>query len=117
MPSIRLYPPRYRLLQLGQLWSVYANVAQSAGLIPYQYIEVNPYHKPQSLLPLDLRGLVPTLQYDGKPLYESAVICEFLEETYPEYGLKLLPADPYTRARMRIWIDFVSILPDSFAKL
>ena len=28
----------------------------------------------------DTHSLVPTLEYDGKPLYESNVICEFLEE-------------------------------------
>jgi glutathione S-transferase len=74
--------------------------------IPYEYIEVNPYNKPQSLLSLNPRGLVPTLQYDNKPLYESTVICEFLEEVYPEHGLKMLPNDPYDKARCRIWIDF-----------
>ena len=41
---------------------------------------VNPYHKPKSLLDLNPRGLVPTLQYHNKPLYESTVLCEFLEE-------------------------------------
>ena len=76
--------------------------------IPYQYIECNPYHKPESLLKLNPRGLVPTLQYNNKPLYESTVICEFLAEAYPNHGLKLLPEDPYLRAYMRIWIDFVS---------
>jgi glutathione S-transferase len=76
--------------------------------IPYQYIEVNPYHKPKSLLDLNSRGLVPTLQYDNKPLFESTVICEFLEEAYPDHGTPLLPKDPYDRARARIWIDFVS---------
>jgi glutathione S-transferase len=76
--------------------------------IPYQYIEVNPYHKPKSLLDLNSRGLVPSLQYDNKPLFESNVICEFLEEAYPDYGTALLPKDPYDRARARIWIDFVS---------
>ena len=75
--------------------------------IPYQYIEVNPYHKPESLLSLNPRGLVPTLQYDNKPLYESTVICEFLEDAYPDHGIRLLPSDPYLRARMRIWVDFV----------
>ncbi|QIX00375.1 hypothetical protein AMS68_005892 [Peltaster fructicola] len=75
--------------------------------IPYQYIEVNPYHKPQSLLKLNPRGLVPTLQYDSKPLFESTVVCEFLEEAYPDHGAKLLPSDPYDRARVRIWTDFV----------
>jgi len=42
--------------------------------IPFQYIEVNPYNKPESLLKLNPRGLVPTLQYDNMPLYESTVI-------------------------------------------
>ncbi|KJK66482.1 Fructosamine kinase [Aspergillus parasiticus SU-1] len=84
--------------------------------IPYQYIEVNPYHKPQSLLSLNPRGLVPTLSClvkDGgvqtaKPLYESTVILEYLEEAYPDNSPRLLPEDPYDRARVRIWIDYVT---------
>jgi glutathione S-transferase len=76
--------------------------------IPFQYIEVNPYHKPESLLKLNPRGLVPTLEYDNRPLYESTVVCEFLEEAYPDATPRLLPEDPYTRARVRIWTDFVT---------
>ena len=78
--------------------------------IPYQYIEVNPYHKPESLLKLNPRGLVPTLEYDGKPLYESTVICEFLEDAYPDHagrGVGLRPEEPYEVAKGRIWMDFV----------
>src|ERR1700760_1064024 len=74
--------------------------------IPYTYVEVNPYHKPQSLLSLNPRGLVPPLEYEGKPLYESTVVCEFLEEAFPDHGPRLLPQDPYERARCRIWTDF-----------
>jgi glutathione S-transferase len=69
-------------------------------------MQVNPYHKPESLLKLNPRGLVPTLQYDNKPLYESTVICEFLDEAYPDHKPKLLPEDPYERARTRIWTDY-----------
>lgn len=76
--------------------------------IPYEYVEVNPYHKPQSLLKLNPRGLVPTLQYDNKPLFESTVICEFLEEAYPDYKPHLLPQEPYERAQNRIWTDFTT---------
>ena len=79
--------------------------------IPYQYIEVNPYHKPDSLLSLNPRGLIPTLscptEPHAKPLYESTVILEYLEEAYPEHR-PLLPQDPYDRARARIWIDYVT---------
>jgi len=76
--------------------------------IPYQYVEVNPYHKPDSLLKLNPRGLVPTLEYEKKALYESTVIVEFLEDAYPDHGQKLLPADPFQRAISRIWTDFVT---------
>lgn len=81
--------------------------------IPYTYIEVNPYHKPDSLLQLNPRGLVPTLQVPTAsggvaPLYESTVVCEYLDETYPDHGPRLLPAHPYERARMRIWIDWIT---------
>ena len=85
--------------------------------IPYQYIEINPYHKAKSFLELNPRGLVPTLTCptgpDGrytKPLYESNIICEYLEESYrdtSEHGPSLMPSDPYEKARCRIWIDFI----------
>ena len=85
-----------------RVWSV----LEEKQIRDYQYIEVNPYHKPESLLKLNPRGLVPTLEYEGKPLYESNVILEMLEEAYPNQGASLLPKDVYQRARMRIWIDF-----------
>lgn len=37
-------------------------------------------------------------------VYESAIIDEYLEEQYPE--APLMPKDPLTRARIRIWIDY-----------
>ncbi|KAI2788440.1 hypothetical protein POX_e06456 [Penicillium oxalicum] len=80
--------------------------------IPYQYIEVNPYNKPDSLLKLNPRGLVPTLQCptepEPRPIYESTVILEYLEEAYPDHKPHFLPKDPYERARARIWIDYVT---------
>ena len=77
---------------------------------------MNPYHKPESLLKLNPRGLVPTLEYQGKPLYESAVVCEFLEDAFPSHGRKLRPDDVYQTAVMRIWSDFVTsrIIPKYF---
>ncbi|KAI1210221.1 putative glutathione-S-transferase theta, GST [Annulohypoxylon truncatum] len=80
--------------------------------IPYQYIEINPYHKGPELLRANPRGLVPTLEVaPGKALYESTVLCEYLEDHYPEYGPRILPPagkDDYTRAKARIWTDFVT---------
>jgi glutathione S-transferase len=79
--------------------------------IPYQYMEVNPYNKPESLLRINPRGLVPTLEFDGKPLYESNVVLEFLEDEYPDSGISLRPKDAYERAKARIWADFVTSMP------
>ncbi|KAF8119757.1 glutathione S-transferase [Boletus edulis] len=76
--------------------------------IPYQYKEVNPYKKEPQFLALNPKGLVPTVEYQGKALYESIVLCEFLEDAYPTYKPSLLPSDPYERARVRIWIDHVT---------
>ena len=117
--------------------------------IPYQYVEINPYKKDPSFLALNPRGLVPTIAVppsaaaagrngDGggvgsgsanspKPLYESTVICEYLDEAYPGSGSssdsgpgrsRLLPADAYERARCRLWIDHTKsrIIP-AFYKL
>ncbi|KAH8825161.1 glutathione S-transferase [Flagelloscypha sp. PMI_526] len=86
--------------------------------IPHQYVEINPYQKAPEFLALNPRGLVPTLAVpvDGsgkvlKPLYESGVVCEYLEEAFSaedKHGPKLLPEDPYERARCRLWIDHIT---------
>jgi glutathione S-transferase len=44
-------------------------------------------------------GKVPFLELDGKTLIESDVICEYLEDAYPQKPL--LPRDPLERARVR----------------
>lgn len=81
--------------------------------IPYQYVEVNPYHKPASLLSANPRGLVPTLEVSpGKSLYESTVLCEYLEDHYAGHAPNILPLagddnNDYRRARHRIWADYV----------
>lgn len=43
---------------------------------------------------------VPALIVDGRPLYESTVILEFIEECWPEPAM--LPKDPFARARVRM---------------
>jgi glutathione S-transferase len=56
-------------------------------------------------LKLNPKGVVPTLVHDGVPIIESTLICEYLDETFPEPPL--MPKDPAARARMRLWSKFV----------
>jgi glutathione S-transferase len=49
-------------------------------------------------------GRVPVLEHNGRSIYESSVISEYLEDIIPKPAL--LPADPYDRAVARFWIDF-----------
>ncbi|KAK7424836.1 hypothetical protein QQZ08_008466 [Neonectria magnoliae] len=96
--------------------------------IPHQYVEINPYKKEAEFVAMNPRGLVPTLAVavdargkNQRPLFESNIICEYLEDAYSDeasYGPHLLPSDPYERARCRLWIDHIStrIIP-AFYKL
>jgi ganglioside-induced differentiation-associated protein 1 len=56
-------------------------------------------------LKLNLKGVVPTLVHDGTPIIESTLICEYLDETFPDPPL--MPKDPAGRARMRLWSKMV----------
>jgi glutathione S-transferase len=63
------------------------------------------HHTPE-YLKLNPNGVIPLLVLeDGRSLYESGTICEYLDETYPEPPLS--PADSYRRAVMRNWIRHV----------
>lgn len=57
-------------------------------------------------------GKTPVLLVDGEPVFESAVICEFLDDVYAP---KLHPRDALERARHRGWIEFGSSLLNSIA--
>jgi ganglioside-induced differentiation-associated protein 1 len=56
-------------------------------------------------LKLNPKGVVPTLVHDGRPVIESTLICEYLDETFPEP--QLIPSDPWLQSRMRLWSKMV----------
>ncbi|OCK80640.1 glutathione S-transferase [Lepidopterella palustris CBS 459.81] len=75
--------------------------------IPYQYIEVDPYKKPQSLLEVNPRGLVPALRHGPTwSCHESSVLMEYLEDL--NVGQALLPSNPQARATCRLWSDHIN---------
>ncbi len=54
---------------------------------------------------LNPNAVVPTLVDDGIPIIESSVICEYLDEKYPQNPL--VPSDLLARARMRAWMHYI----------
>ena len=52
-------------------------------------------------------GKVPILETDHGPLAESQVICEYLEDAYPQ--VPLYPKDPMAKARVRELITVVEL--------
>ena len=57
-------------------------------------------------LALNPMGVVPTLVHDGRPVVESALICDYLDDAFAEPPLR--PADPAEQAAARHWAG----LPD-----
>ena len=77
--------------------------------VPSERIDIDLAAKPDWFLALSPTGKVPLLkvaQADGPDavLFESMVICEYLEET--QGGVALYASEPLARARQRGWIEF-----------
>jgi glutathione S-transferase len=67
-----------------------------------EYIDLfnNEQYRPD-YLKLNPKGVVPTLIHDDHAIIESTLICEYLDQTFPE--LSLVPASAYARSQMRRW--------------
>jgi glutathione S-transferase len=74
--------------------------------IAYRLTEIDPRNKPQAFLKLSPLGKVPALRHGEQGICESAIINEYLDETFPEPSL--LPCDPKGRAHARFWIEFAN---------
>jgi glutathione S-transferase len=70
--------------------------------VELEVVEIDLSDRPAWIYEKNATGRVPVLEEDGRPLPESAVIMEFVEERYPEPPL--LPPDPADRAFVRLLV-------------
>jgi glutathione S-transferase len=89
-----------------------AVIVLSEKAVPFQRQYVDLANKPEWFLAVSPLGKTPVLLVNGTPLFESAVICEFLEETQTP---RLHPQESLARARHRAWIEFSSAVLSSIA--
>ena len=79
---------------------------------PFERRVVDLADKPDWFRQISPLGKVPLLQTGDTALFESAVICEYLDEVTPG---SLHPTDPLEKARHRGWIEFGSAMLDAIA--
>ena len=90
-----------------------AAIALAEKSIDFERLYVDLSGKPDWFMAISPLGKVPLLivrQPDGAEtvIFESAVICEYIEDAMP--GSKLHPTDPLDRARHRGWMEFGSAI-------
>ncbi|OWM81036.1 probable glutathione S-transferase [Punica granatum] len=75
--------------------------------IDYEYKEEDLWNKSPLLLKSNpVHKKIPVLIHKGKPVCESLIALQYVEEVWPHKS-PLLPSDPYARARARFWADYI----------
>lgn len=93
-----------------------ARLVLAAKGVSYERVLVDPARPPEDLIDLNPYASTPTLVDRDLTLFDTSVVCEYLDERYPHPPL--MPIDPQSRARLRVaavrvekdWLTEVDII-------
>lgn len=88
--SVQSFKVRLVLAEKNLAWTEHRVELLKFEHLQPQYLSLNP------------GGVVPTLVDDGRIVLESSVICQYLEEQFPQPAL--MPQNSYARAQARTWL-------------
>ncbi|MFI4959190.1 stringent starvation protein A [Rhodanobacter sp. B05] len=77
-----------------------ARLVLAAKGVSYERVLVDPARPPEDLVDLNPYASTPTLIDRELTLFDTAVVCEYIDERYPHPPL--MPIDPQSRARLRV---------------
>jgi glutathione S-transferase len=84
-----------------------ASIVLAEKNIPFERIDIDLANKPDWFLKVSPLGKTPVLLVNGEAIFESSVICEYLEDTALP---SLHPKSPFVRAQHRAWMEFGSAI-------
>ncbi|KAL1224138.1 Glutathione S-transferase U24 [Cardamine amara subsp. amara] len=91
----------------ASMFGMRTRIALAEKRIKYDYREEDLWNKSSLLLEMNpVHKKIPVLIHNGKPVCESLIQIEYIDEIWPDKN-SLLPSDPYKRAHAKFWADFI----------
>ncbi|CAL0321184.1 unnamed protein product [Lupinus luteus] len=110
MGEVKLHGFWYSPYTLRVVWTLklkgisYENIEEDRFNKSPELVEYNPVYKK-----------TPVFVHDGKPICESMIIVEYIDEIWPQYPL--LPLHPYQRVQARFWVKYADDLTSTVGAL
>ncbi|KAK8399228.1 hypothetical protein O3P69_003388 [Scylla paramamosain] len=92
-----------------------ACIILAAKNVKHEIVNINLKKKPEWFFEKSPLGKVPSIELDGQIMSESLVICDYLDEVYPDPPLH--PADPWRKGQDRMFLEIFGKVTEAVYKV